>query len=227
VQVAQIGFVVAELLVVLICVTVHEASHAWAADKLGDPTARLAGRLSLNPIRHIDPVGTVLVPIVLAALGGPVFGWAKPVGINPMRFRNPREGMMLSALAGPGSNLLLAGVLGLGARIGLPLLAAAPIGVAFTVALLIRINLILATFNLIPLPPLDGSRVVPVLLPPDAARTWDSLERYGMLIVLLLIVVAPQLLGFSPISAYFEHVALPLERLLLGPAQGLMQVLPF
>jgi Zn-dependent protease len=217
---ALVGIIIAQLLVVLVSITIHEASHAWAADKLGDPTARLLGRLSLNPVRHIDPVGTILVPIVLAFLRGPVFGWAKPVPIDPRRFADPRAGMMLSSLAGPASNLLVAGVLGIVGRVAYPLLAAAPAGVGVTLVLMVQINLILATFNLIPVPPLDGSRVVPVLFP-GLARTWDTLEQYGMVIVIVLIVVVPQLTGVNPLYEYFSHVALPLEHLLLGPAQSL------
>jgi Zn-dependent protease len=217
---ALVGIIIAQLLVVLVSITIHEASHAWAADKLGDPTARLLGRLSLNPVRHIDPVGTILVPIVLAFLRGPVFGWAKPVPIDPRRFADPRAGMMLSSLAGPASNLLVAGVLGIVGRVAYPLLAAAPAGVGVTLVLMVQINLILATFNLIPVPPLDGSRVVPVLFP-GLARTWDTLEQYGMVIVIVLIVVVPQLTGVNPLYEYFSHVALPLEQLLLGPAQSL------
>lgn len=169
----------------LFAITVHEASHGFAARALGDRTAEMLGRLSLNPLRHIDPVGTIIVPLVLLALGGWVFGWAKPVPVNVRNLPHPRRDMALVAAAGPLSNLAMA--LGWGLLLkfcltagdqGSPwmfLMATASAGIA--------INLVLAVLNLLPLPPLDGGRVLAGVVPESMARTLDRIEPYGMLIL--------------------------------------------
>lgn len=211
-----------QLFMVLVGITVHEAAHAWASSALGDPTAKNQGRMSLNPIRHIDPVGTVLVPLVLVIAGAPAFGWAKPVPINPAYYRDHRVGMMLSGLAGPASNLLLAALLGLGYQIGV-LVAGDGAGsgtlagaLAFVFGVGVIVNTFLAAFNLIPIPPLDGSRVVPVIVP-SLARTWDELEQYGFLLFFVVVFVLPRLApGLDVIGFAFERVALPLVRILTG-----------
>ncbi|GGE00485.1 peptidase M50 [Tsuneonella deserti] len=175
----------------VIAIVFHEVAHGWAALALGDPTAKERRRLTLNPIRHVDPVGTLLVPGALALFGGPVFGWAKPVPVNFNRLRNPRLGMMLVAAAGPATNLLLAtlGAVALGLYAGT--LVAPPAGVSEYVfaglQLFILINGFLALFNLLPIPPFDGSHIVEGMLPRSLAAQYAKLRNVGMLLFVALI----------------------------------------
>jgi Zn-dependent protease len=178
------------LLPVLFAITLHEVAHGWVASRLGDNTAKSLGRLSLNPLRHIDPVGTILVPGLLLAFGGFIFGWAKPVPVDWGRLRHPRRDMALVAVAGPGANL----VMGLGWAILLRLAAELPEGldyVALPLGLMgkagVTINSVLMVLNLLPIPPLDGSRVVSTLLPLRAAIQYSRIEPYGFWILLILI----------------------------------------
>jgi Zn-dependent protease len=190
------------LLVLLFSVVIHECAHGWTAERCGDGTAREEGRLTLNPLRHIDPVGTILVPLILALLpGGMVFGWAKPVPVNPWRLRDMRRDQALVAAAGPVSNLLLAAVCALlqGLLAGLAGLPTGPLGGGlfadlklFLFQLLgagIYLNVLLALFNLIPLPPLDGSWIVLRWLRGEAAVAYDRLRPFGFFIVLILMNV--------------------------------------
>jgi len=158
--------IIALAIAFIIGIVVHESSHAYAADKLGDPTARVEGRVSLNPINHIDPIGTILLPAFLILTGtGFVFGWAKPVPVNPFNFRNPSRDRLLVALAGPLSNFVIAGIFALIARF-------LPIGnnnLPMLLLSIITVNLSLMMFNLIPLPPLDGSAIWPVIFPNNAS----------------------------------------------------------
>jgi Zn-dependent protease len=188
----------------------HEVAHGLSAKWLGDPTADERGRLSLNPIRHVDLIGTILVPGGLALAGLPVFGWAKPVPVNASRMRNPRLGMMLSAAAGPASNFVQALV---GAvLLGLLIAVHGPQdfgGVAEFFAKMLTyvlmINVFVGLFNLIPIPPFDGSHIVEGLLPPALARPYAALRRYGFTLVILLIVVLPRLIpGFDPVGAIID-----------------------
>src|SRR5690606_846100 len=177
----------------VIAIVFHEVAHGWTALALGDPTAKEQRRLSLNPIRHVDPVGTLIVPGVLAFFGGPIFGWAKPVPVNRHRLNNPRYGMMAVAAAGPASNLIMAGagavVIGLLAR-GL---TAPPEGMlAFALMALryfLMINIFLALFNLLPIPPFDGSHIVEGLLPRTMAEQYARLQQVGMFLLIALIAV--------------------------------------
>ncbi|RLJ17826.1 site-2 protease family protein [bacterium endosymbiont of Escarpia laminata] len=180
----------------LFAVTVHEAAHGWMAEKLGDSTARMLGRVTLNPLRHIDPVGTVVVPIAVYLLSGFIFGWAKPVPVNWNNLHNTRRDVALVSLAGPGANFLMALIWALLIYLGLWMFnslewVARPLiymGVAG-----VLINAILMALNLLPVPPLDGGRVVYSLLPPKMAQVYSRLEPYGLFIVVLLL--ATGLLG--------------------------------
>lgn len=170
----------------LLAITVHEVSHGWMADRCGDPTARMLGRLTLNPRRHLDPLGTILLLIV-------GFGWAKPVPVNFANLDNPRRDMIWVALAGPVSNFALAIACGLLLRLvmlgggGTGVVAAFVEPVALMAAFGLYINIILGLLNLIPVPPLDGGRVLTGLLPPRQAESFARVEPFGMIIVLLLL----------------------------------------
>jgi Zn-dependent protease len=169
----------------LIAVTVHEFAHAWMADRLGDPTPRLRGRLSLNPLVHLDLIGTVL--LLFAG-----FGWAKPVEVNPRYFSNWRRGMLAVAAAGPLANVSVAFAAGVLFQLGVaeatPLLGRMAQAVVY-------INAMLAVFNLIPIPPLDGSRILSNVLPPAQAMAYDRLAPYGPLVLLVLIMMPGNVIG--------------------------------
>lgn len=202
----------------VIAIVLHEISHGWVANALGDPTAKRLGRLSVNPITHVDPVGTLLVPLGLAIAHLPVFGWAKPVPVVASQLRNPRRDMMIVALAGPAMNLVLAlvGALGLAAFVGL-WHGGAPTGVAkFALANLvnfIQINVFLAVFNLLPIPPFDGGHVVQGLLPRSLAGRYGQLARYAFPVMLLLLVVLPTIV---PAANVVERVVGPPADALIG-----------
>jgi Zn-dependent protease len=177
---------------ILFAITVHEVAHGWVARRLGDPTAYMLGRLTLNPIRHIDPVGTVLVPLALTLMGGFIFGWAKPVPVTWENLRNPKRDMVLVAAAGPLANLAMALLWALAMKIGV-LLADTVHWVALPLLYMgfagITINLVLMVLNLLPLPPLDGGRVVAGLLPDRLSWRFGRLEPYGLMILLALLIM--------------------------------------
>jgi Zn-dependent protease len=201
--------IVISLFAFFFAITVHEASHAWTALKMGDPTASAMGRVSLNPLAHIDPFGTVILPLILVAIGAPAFGWAKPVMVNPRNLRHPRRDNLWISLSGPAANLTAAA-----ASLVLILLMKAlnpgtsaflrsflierqqfprgfyPLeGLALILFYAVLVNTYLAVFNLIPVPPLDGSGVMAGLLSDRAAAAYDRLRPYGFIIVLALVSV--------------------------------------
>lgn len=186
----------------VLAITLHEAAHGYAALALGDTTAKDAGRLSLNPIRHVDRMGTLIIPGVLLVtqlLLPPhrvsfMFGWAKPVPIGAWRFKDPRRGMAIVAVAGPAMNFFLAWL----AALILPEATNELLGQFLFYFILT--NLVLGLFNLLPIPPLDGGRVVVGLLPLELARLWAGLERYGILIVLGAVFLLPRITGFDPVG---------------------------
>jgi Zn-dependent protease len=175
------------LLSLLVSLTVHEAAHAWSADRLGDSTARLLGRLSLNPAVHVDPIGTILFPLIAMATNLPLIGWAKPVPVNSARLgRNWRQKFMAIAAAGPASNLVLATIAAMLLRVAAPAGAGAGGVPGYLLAGLeqaVIVNVLLAVFNMVPVPPLDGGNVVAGLLTGSMARTFDQLRPYGFLIL--------------------------------------------
>ncbi len=175
---------------VLFAITVHEVAHGWVARRLGDPTAYMLGRLTLNPIKHIDPVGTILVPLALVMLGGFVFGWAKPVPVTWENLRHPKRDMALVAVAGPAANLVMALLWAGAMKIGMLLAGtvdAVAIPLLYMGAAGIMINLVLMVLNLLPLPPLDGGRVVTGLLPGRLSWQFSRIEPYGLMILLAML----------------------------------------
>ena len=175
---------------VIFAITVHEVAHGWVAKRYGDKTAWMMGRLTLNPIKHIDPVGTILLPGLLLITGtGFIFGWAKPVPVNPRNLRNPKHDMAIVAIAGPVANFLMAlgwaliiraGIIVDTEIVSMPLIYMGMAGIS--------INLVLAIINLLPIPPLDGSRILSSLLPDRWAWQYNRLERFGFLLLLLLLM---------------------------------------
>lgn len=187
-----LGVISVWALPVLLAVTLHEAAHAWAAWMCGDPTAKQQDRLSFNPIRHIDPVGTILVPGMLILMGtGMLFGWAKPVPVDPRYLRVPRRDMMLVAAAGPSANMVIAFVSAILLHAADYLPGQIAVWAGATLWNSIWLNLILAVFNMIPLPPLDGGKVAVGMLPHQQAMKLESLERFGFLIVLGIFFLLP------------------------------------
>lgn len=204
----DILLILIQVFVILFAITVHEAAHAWTAAKLGDPTAAALGRASLNPLVHIDPVGTVLFPLILILFKMPVFGWAKPVPYNPYNLRHPRKGGLWISFAGPVANILTAAAAVLvfqvlklvGAGVAESSLLAKPlVGLGTVLYVTALINISLAVFNLIPIPPLDGSGILAGLLPEKAAAQYDRIRPYGFLLLVLLMYSKIPSLVFSPI----------------------------
>lgn len=196
------------LVIYVIAITIHEFSHAWAGHQLGDPTARLEGRLTLNPAAHIDPLTTLALPFMLLLIGSPIiFGAARPVPFNPYMVRYGRKGAALIALAGPGSNILLALLVGIIVRV-LPNLASFGDGLLIN---LLVINIALALFNLIPIPPLDGSRVVYAFAPTKVMEAMERFERTGPIALLVIFFVV-----YPFIAPYISLGVSTFTKLILG-----------
>ena len=186
-------FIVAGIVILILSVVLHEVAHGWIANKLGDPTARHSGRLTLNPISHIDPLGSVVIPGILLLLGGFIFGWAKPVPYNPFNLKNPNLGGALIAAAGPLTNLTIAVVASVVAQVLYSSSSNANgslDGAIAIIGFIALINIILAIFNLLPIPPLDGSKVLFAFLP-LSNETKNMLEQNGFLILLVFLVFLP------------------------------------
>ena len=189
----KILLIIIQFAVVLFAISVHESAHGWMANKFGDPTAKLQGRITLNPIAHIDLIGTIIFPIFLAIIGAPVFGWAKPVMVNPYNLKNPRKDGMFISAAGPVSNIISGfvgivlflilrsfGIVSLYTGGGIEVLS-------YILYFFIIINIFLAIFNLIPVPPLDGSGIIEGLLHNEALEMYLKIKPYGFLILLIII----------------------------------------
>lgn len=193
--------------IVIVALTIHEAAHAWTADRLGDPTARQLGRVSLNPLVHIDPIGTILLPLLATLSNFPILGWAKPVPVNISRLRHHRRDFMIVAAAGPISNFLQALVLALAFK------AVYTVGdTGMLMAVLwkaVETNLLLAFFNLIPIPPLDGGNVLAGLVPESAARVLDQVRQFGFIALYLLLYSGVLSRLILPPTDFFLRLLLP------------------
>jgi Zn-dependent protease len=198
---------------VVLAITLHEAAHGYAALALGDTTARDAGRLSLNPLKHIDRVGTIIIPgfLLISQLLLPphkiffMFGWAKPVPVGAWKFRDPRRGMAIVAIAGPLMNFFLAWLAALVIPMADDPSATQAIVQQFLIYFMLS-NIVLGLFNLLPIPPLDGGRIAVGLLPLGLARIWARLEKAGIVIVLLVVFILPRLTGVDPLGQALESV---------------------
>ena len=210
------------LIPLVFAIVLHEIAHGWVANMLGDPTAAELGRLSPNPIRHVDPIGTVALPLVLLLAGAPVFGWAKPVPVEARRLRNPRLDMVLVALAGPLMNLFLATLAAI--VLGLFFAGAADADVqgvsrfiADNLFNFLVINIFLAVFNLLPIPPFDGGHVVEGALPRPLAARYAELARYGFPVLVLLLLVLPMI---SPQLNIVGMAVTPIVQAIVGVFLG-------
>ena len=207
---------------VILGIVVHESAHALAAYALGDPTARSRGRFSLNPLNHIDPFGTVLLPLLLMLAGGPVYAYAKPVPVYLGNLRHPERDEVLVALAGPVSNVLLAAVFAAlyGALRAAVIAGALPLEIAYTLSgfliTALVTNLSLAFFNLSPLPPLDGSTIIVPFLKGEALRTYRRIQAYAMPILIVVLYLLPSFTGIDLIGVYFEFTVYPLANWMLS-----------
>ena len=206
-------------------IVLHEVAHGFAAARLGDPTAKSRGRLSLNPLKHVDPFGTVILPLLLMMMGGPVFGYAKPVPYNPMYFKNVRQGEAIVGLAGPAANLLMALVGAAVAWAFYALFAAGGVGILGSeifqyfyfgfIPQFILINLYLMFFNLIPIPPLDGSSVIALFLNDRMLRKYYRIQQYALPVFMAVVVLVPYIFHFNPIGIYLNATAGNLASLLV------------
>ena len=218
----DIVFILIELVCLVLSVMVHEVAHGYAAYKLGDPTAKRAGRLTLNPAKHLDPFGSILLPLVMLAAHGPIFAYAKPVPYNPAYFKNRKMGELIVAFAGPLSNLAQALI---GALICFLVSFAWPGPAGFLREVLYwtfqfgycycLINLVLLFFNIIPLPPLDGASIVAVFLNEKGMQTFYKIKSYSMFILLAVLILIPMVTPWNPLGWYLQHTAYALLHVLI------------
>lgn len=212
----SIPYIVCSILAFVPAIVLHEMGHAFAAYKLGDPTAKSQGRLSFNPIRHVDPFGTVIMPLLLMSMNMPIFGYAKPVPYNPQYFEDPRKGDLIVGLAGPAANLIQAL---LGAAVAWACCTYLPLGEMTGTSEILRyvflyllpyyvlINLILLFFNLLPIPPLDGSSIFAFFCPVEHLATYYRVQQYALPIFLVLAILVPEILHVNPIGAFLDLTA--------------------
>ncbi len=217
----RLVYMLLQIAALIIGIVVHESAHAAAAFALGDKTARRRGRISLNPLRHIDPFGTVVLPAIMLALGGPVFAFAKPVPIDLRSLKHPKRDEVLIALAGPVSNVLVS--FAATAAMRAMVLSIVPRGALDPVLylfdglqMLVLLNLSLAFFNLIPLPPLDGSSILVPFLKGKALRTYYEIQRYAMPILIVVLYLLPSVLRIDVVGMYFDVTVYPLFDMLMG-----------
>ncbi|MCH4180021.1 MAG: site-2 protease family protein [Atopobiaceae bacterium] len=214
-----VGIVISVILVMFSAI-LHEVAHGWVAYRCGDNTAKDAGRLTLNPLAHIDPFGSVILPIIMGIAGGPIFAFAKPVPYNPYNLRNRRRDELLVALAGPCANLLQAivGAALFQAAFGWYSSSVSEVAyyVCYILSSYVYVNLVLMFFNLIPLPPLDGSSIIGVFLSGSALEKYYQIQRYSLPILLIVLYLIPMVTSFDPLGIYLDVTAGNLYSLLLG-----------
>ncbi len=220
-----IAYYICAIISFIPAIVFHEIAHGYAAYKMGDPTAKQAGRLSVNPLRHIDPFGTVILPLLLMVLNAPIFGYAKPVPYNPAYFKDKRKGDLIVGFAGPAANLAMTVIAALICWALLPVantLASSSIIFAYFYYMFLPLfaftNMCLLFFNILPIPPLDGSSIYIYLIPKNKIHVYYQIERYAMPIFMLLLLVIPYILPINPIGAYMNFFAGNLTRLMFPPA---------
>ncbi len=218
----DLPYIICAVLSFIPAIIFHEVMHGFAAYKLGDPTAKRSGRLSLNPLKHIDPFGTVIMPLLLIAMGWPVFGYAKPVPYNPSYFKNPRRDDFIVGVAGPSANLILALLAALVSFLLHPMAEAWAVQNMFFLyfyylylPMFTLVNLYLMFFNLLPIPPLDGSSIIAVILPQRYLPSYYRIQRYAMPFFLVIVLILPYLLRINPVGIYLDVTAGNLAELLL------------
>lgn len=224
-QESEIAYYICSILSFIPAIVLHEVMHGFAANRLGDPTAKQQGRLSLNPLKHIDPFGTVIMPFLLMMMNMPVFGYAKPVPYNPAYFKNPKRDDFIVGMAGPAANLAMALVAGAAAWLLSPLSSTIMVSNAFLLyfyylflPLFTLINLYLMFFNLLPIPPLDGSSIIALLIPERHLPTYYRLQQWAFPVFLIIVIGIPYIFNFNPIGIYLNATAGNLAGLLLPPA---------
>ena len=221
-SIERIFVTICSIFLVMVSASIHEFGHAFAAYKLGDDTAKRAGRLTLNPLAHIDRFGSVVLPLIMGLMGGPIFAFAKPVPYNPRNLKNERRDEVIVAFAGPATNILQALVGALACKVFWALGASSIVTggalwwVYLVVSTYVYVNCSLAFFNLIPLPPLDGSSIVSPLLKGEARRKYYVIQHYAMPILMILLYVIPSVLHIDPVGIYLDATAGRLADLLLG-----------